>query len=194
LTKLLDLLPEFYAEIKEFIELTATEDVELAALEDAMNRQFADQFIETAGEQAIRRREQPLGIRADPSMESLDFRRKRLINRYSTKPPFTIRFLQERLDYLVGSGRAAASVDVPGFILTVAAAIDDANIFREVERTVKSMIPAHLVYRQQTAVRDTIAFEEHLSMTPLVRDMRLGASWKLGATPFAALGPEVVIL
>ncbi|RKN85861.1 putative phage tail protein [Paenibacillus ginsengarvi] len=185
--------PDYYQGIRDFIELAATEDAELQLVVDAITQLLNDQFVLTSGLAAIKRREKMLSIRADSNVESLDFRRKRIVNRYSTKPPFTTRYLQERLDFLVGAGRAAVSIDVQNFILTVAAAIDDAAIFREVEWTVRTTIPANLVYRQQTAVGDILAFEEHIVKRTMDRETRLGSNWRLGVMPFASLEPEVII-
>lgn len=185
--------PEYYRDIREFIELAATEDAELQGMADAIAQLFDDQFVMTSSLAAVKRRERMLGIQADSSTETLDFRRRRIVNRYSTKPPFTIRYLQERLDYLVGAGRAAASIDVQNFILTVTAAIEDAALFREVEWSVKTTIPANIVYRQQTAVADIVAFEEHIVKRTMDRETRLGSNWHLGVSPFVSLEPEVII-
>lgn len=175
------------------IELTGTENVELDALYAAVSTMLADQFIDTASEQAIKRRELQLGIRADTSTETLEFRRKRLINRYSTKPPFTIRYLQQRLDALVGAGLATATVDVQALVLTVAIGIPDAAYFREIEHTINQMKPANIIYNQQTALADRIGIEEHITATPLIRSTRLGTLWHVGVTAFEVPGEEVVI-
>jgi hypothetical protein len=172
--------------------LAGTESVELDALESAIGRLFDDQFVMTAGVDAVKRRERMLGIQADPATESLDFRRKRLINRYSTKPPFTLRYLQQQLDALVGPGLAIASVDVQQFILYVTANIENANVFREVQFTVETIKPANLIYQQNTALGDIVALEERVSMRTLTWETRLG-SWQLGAVPFANVGPEVIL-
>jgi len=192
--KLMDYLPELYRDIHDFIELTETKDVELERLGHAMERLLDDQFVVTSDERAIRRREKMLGIQPDPTTETLDFRKKRIINRYSTKPPFTLRYLQERLEFLVGEGRAVTNVDVQLFLLKVTASIEDALIFKEVERTVKAIKPANLIYLQETAVEDEVCLEEHISMWSLARDMGLSTTWRLGRTPFATVGPEVIIV
>lgn len=184
--------PDFFLKILDFIELSGTEAEELNLVENTKEQFFNDQFVLTSSIDAIRRREKMLGIQADPTTESLDFRKKRIINRYSTKPPFTIRYLQERLDFLVGEGRAFASVDVQNFILTVMASINDAPLFKEVERTIYSIKPANLIYQQQTAIEDNVTIQEHISMAVLDRKTRLGF-WRLGFDPFAELGTEVVI-
>ncbi|MCM3748024.1 YmfQ family protein [Paenibacillus pasadenensis] len=189
---LLTRLPEFYEDSREFKELLASEDAEVAAAESAVQSLLDDQFVMTAGEEAIRRRERVLGILADEAAEPLTFRRMRIVNRYSTKPPFTLRYLQKRLDELAGPGRALAMVDPDNYVLTVSAAIQDALLFREVERTIQAVKPANLIYEQQTAVADTLQLHESIRYLPLTRETRLG-SWSLGVHAFTTEGDEVMV-
>lgn len=185
--------PEKLLEIRDFREIANTEAEELEQVQKAVDKLLADQFIETACKETILRRERELGIQYDPETETLEFRRKRLINRYSTKPPFTLRFLQQQLDDLVGRGRTNVTVDVQNFILTVEAAVTDANVFKEVEHTVNVIKPANLVYQQRTALIETIGLDEKISRQDVTWNYNLDGSWKLGEKPFATLGPEVPV-
>lgn len=185
--------PSYYDDVLEFHEIAKTESIELDEMQRTLQQLLDDQFVMTSRERAVKRREQMLNIQADPSAESLDFRKKRIINRYSTKPPFTAGYLQERLDFLVGPGRAMTSIDVQRFVVSVTAAVTDASVFKEIEYTVKTTKPANMVYRQETALEDAFAFEERISMQTLTRETKLSTSWRLGATPFATVGPEVEI-
>jgi hypothetical protein len=193
MNRIMQYWPEFYQDIKDFVELDGTEDAELQLMEDAIERLLDNQFVLTSDEQSIKRRERMLKIQADPIIEALDFRKKRILNRYQTKPPFTIRYLQERLDFLVGANRGIAEIDVHNFILTVTTAIEDAPIFREVERTIYTIKPANVIYQQRTAVEDAIELEEHISLHNMDYKTRLSTMWRLGVVPFVNLGPEVVI-
>ncbi|GIQ63648.1 phage portal protein [Paenibacillus cisolokensis] len=191
--RIMPYLPEFYREIKDFTEIGQTEDVELDSLEAAVQQLFDDQFVTSSGMQAIKRREQMLGIQADPQTESLEFRRKRILNRYRTKPPFTLHYLQQQLDALVGPGMTVVSVDVRSFVLTVTADIENANVFREVIHTIETIKPANLIYQQNTSIKGTIGLEERISRRDVAWNYKLDGSWKLGEKPFASLGPEVVV-
>jgi len=191
--RIMSYLPDYYRQIKDFTELANTESVELDDLEAAVQRLFDDQFVMTASAEAVRRRERMLGIQADPQTESLNFRRKRLINRYSTKPPFTLRYLQEQLDALVGPGMTIVSVDVQNFILYVTTNIENANVFREVIHTVETIKPANMVYQQNTSLRADIGLQESISLRPIMWNYQLG-TWQLGIQPFATLGTEVPVV
>ena len=191
MNRLLNYLPDIYHEVIDFVELTDTGAQEVVSAEQAISTLFDDQYVTEASEQAVKRREKMLGIQADPTTETLDFRRKRLINRYSTKPPFTVRYLQQRLDFLVGAGLTIVSVDPQAFILTVTTNIDNAALFKEVEHTVRVTKPANMLYQQQTSLQDTIELRERIKARSVSWNYRLNA-WGLGEKAFADLGMEVV--
>lgn len=192
--RVLPYLPSYYGEVLDFIQLARTEDAELDSLEAAVEQLFDDQFVLTSGVQAIKRRERMLGIQADPGLETLDFRKQRILNRYRTKPPFTVRWLQEQLDRLVGPGMTIVSVDAERFILYVTTNIENANVFKEVQYTVQTVKPANIVYQQNTALYDRIGLEEHITGRGIAWNYKLDGSWRLGERPFATLGTGVQVL
>jgi hypothetical protein len=180
-------------EIDDFKALTDAEVPELDDLSNAIQSYMDDQFVMTASVNGIRRREKILKIQADPSTEPLEFRRRRIINRQSTKPPFSIRWLQEQLDRLIGPGMAVVSVDVQQFILYVTTNIENANLFKEVQYTVRSVKPANLIYQQNTSLNHRIGIEHTTKRRTVSWNYKLDGSWKLGEKPFATLGPEVTL-
>jgi hypothetical protein len=188
-----DYWPDIYQTIKDFVELAKTEDIELQLLDGAIAQHLGDQFVLTATIQAVKRREQMLGIKVDPTTETLDFRRRRILNRYQTKPPFTIRYLQQQLDMLVGPGMTIVDVDVQKFLLTVTTNIDNAAVFREVLRTIETIKPANMQYQQHTALESGIEVEERISVKKMTWNYKLDGSWKLGEKPFVSYGTEVPI-
>lgn len=186
--------PAFYLNISDFVKIADIEDAELEQVRNAMSQLFDDQFILSAGRQAIRRREQMLGIQADDSTETLDFRRRRILNRYQAKPPFTVRYLQQQLDRLVGQGMTVVSVDIRSFVLVVTTNIDNAMVFREVQHTIETVKPANMTYRQNTALNAGIELEQQLAMKLITWNYKFDGSWALGARPFVSYGQEVPIL
>ncbi|CAM4468965.1 putative phage tail protein [Paenibacillus xylanexedens] len=193
MNRLLEYLPEVLREIDDFKALTDAEIPEMDNLSAAIQKYIDDQFVMTASVDGIRRREKMLRIQADPANEPLDFRRKRIINRQSTKPPFTIRWLQEQLDRLIGPGMAVVSQDVDQFILYVTTNIENANLFKEVQHTVKTVKPANMVYQQNTSLNHRIGIKHTTKRRTVAWNYKLNDSWKLGEKPFATLGPEVTL-
>lgn len=184
--------PAYLQQVREFQAIAEATEPEVEQLRAALQQQLDDQFITTASPAAIERWERALGIQPDPTIETLPFRRARLLNRFRTKPPFTLRYLQRQLDLLAGPGRVVANVDVKNYLLTITAAIEDAAVFREIERTIAVIKPANMVYQQRTAIMEKVGAHEHISMRPLEWKYQLG-EWELGVHPFAVPGDEVVI-
>ncbi|MFD2117246.1 putative phage tail protein [Paenibacillus yanchengensis] len=186
-------LPEYYHVIDDFRRLDETESIELDQLRRAVDQLFDDQFVITAGLQAIKRREQMLGIQSDPAIETLDFRRRRLLNRYQTRPPFTIRYLQQQLDLVVGKGLTIVAVDPQTFMLTVTTDIENASVFREALHTINTVKPVNLIYQQQTPLQLEIDVVERISRMQMNWNYKLDGSWELGAEPFITLDTEVIV-
>ncbi|NBJ68920.1 MULTISPECIES: putative phage tail protein [Clostridia] len=193
MNRLLSRLPDLLHGIREFQALTETEKFEFNQLAENIDKTLDDQFIETATLKAIERREKMLNIIADPSTESLENRRIRILNRYQTKPPFTKRYLQQQLDTLLGVGRSHVTVNPEEFILTVTTSIDDAFLFREMEYTINTVKPANILYQQETSIIELLLIKETGKKQVLTRNTRLGTTWKLGSTPWADRENEVVI-
>lgn len=191
--RILKYWPEIYWEIDDFVALAPAESSEVEDMDKAVNQLFDDQFVMTSSPHAIERREKMLKIQADPSTESLEFRKKRILNRYQTKPPFTIRWLQRQLNELVGTGLVIVNVDVQNFILYVRADIDDAAVFKEVNHTVLTVKPANLIYNQQTQINEGITLQENIYKSSLDRKTGLSTTWQLGISPFAVRGEEVQV-
>ncbi|MOA23451.1 hypothetical protein D3C78_1440720 [compost metagenome] len=171
--------------------MAETSTTELDTVSVAIEQMLNDQFVATASIQAIKKREQELGIQAVPS-ESLRFRRERILNRYQTKPPFTIRYLQNRLNHLIGDGLAMVSADYQNFVLTITTNIKDAIVFKEIEHTVRVVKPVNLMYQQQTGLEDTLEIKDRISKKDIIWNYKF-SGWSLGEKPFADFGEEVII-
>ncbi|GAB2558132.1 putative phage tail protein [Gracilibacillus alcaliphilus] len=193
MNRLLERLPDLLHNLREIKDLTETEVEEFDRLAQSIDQTLDDQFIETATLKAIERREHMLNIIADPSTETLENRRIRILNRYQTKPPFTVRYLQQQLDMLLGVARSNVTVNPEAYILTVTTSIDDAFLFREMEYTINTVKPANMLYQQETSIMERIVIRESAKKQVLTRNTKLGTTWKLGRTPWADRGEEVVI-
>lgn len=190
---LLEYLPEFYHGIREFQIIAKVEGKQFDKIDAELDNILNDQFVMTAREPSIVRRERLFKIQADPTIESLDFRRKRIINRQSIRPPFTERYLQDRLNFLLGEGISTVHVDVDNFILSVELAITDAAMFKELLITIERIVPLNMIYLQKTAIHDSVGMKESIIANRLQRNMRLGTTWRLGITPFANSTGEVTL-
>lgn len=193
MSDLLEFLPELYHGIREYQVIAKAEGKEFDKIDAELDNMLNDQFVMTAREPSIVRRERLFKIQVDPNVESLNFRRKRIINRQSIRPPFTERYLQDRLNFLLGEGISTVSVDVVNYVLSVSLAIADAQMFKEVIETIEKIVPLNMIYLQKTTIHDSVGVKESIIAVELDRKTRLGTTWRLGITPFAIAKKEVVL-
>ncbi|WP_324730219.1 putative phage tail protein [Lysinibacillus fusiformis] len=137
-------LPDIYDGIKETDELTKIAAIELDDLDVARKRVEVEQFIMTASEKFIRMRERGYDIRADPTTESLEFRRRRLIVRQSTRLPITQRKVHEILTELVGDSNFEEYLEVENCSTTFVFEATDATLNQEIDFTLEQIIPLNM--------------------------------------------------
>ena len=116
---IINYLPEWFRKIADFEEICDTEAEQFDALAEAIHSVADNFFFHTMNEGAVSMWEQLFDIVPDLSIETLTFRRFRVLNRLSTKPPFTLGFLYRKLDELIGKGLWNVIVDYPNYALYI---------------------------------------------------------------------------
>lgn len=191
-TGLLALLPPWYREVLDYQELCRTETAQFEALADEIIGVADNFFFQTMDEGAVSMWEQVFQIVPNPSTESLDFRRARVLNRITTRPPYTLGFLYQKLDELIGPGEWTVTVDYPNYTLYIESAAQNQNYATELAFTINRIKPAHIVWINSPFVRTGLLLSETISSAQRTYNYKLG-SWELGLLPFATDGPEGVI-
>ena len=191
-TDLLALLPPWYREVLDYQELCRTETAQFEALADEIIGVADNFFFQTMDEGAVSMWEQVFQIVPNPSTESLDFRRARVLNRITTRPPYTLSFLYQKLDELIGPGEWTVTVDYPNYTLYIESAAQNQNYATELAFTINRIKPAHIVWINSPFVRTGLLLSETISSAQRTYNYKLG-SWELGLLPFATDGPEGVI-
>ena len=191
-TDLLALLPPWYREVLDYQAICQTEEEQFEALAEAVQAVADNLFFQSMDQGSVALWEQVLGIVPDPQTESLDFRRSRVINRLSTRPPFTLRFLEQKLDELIGPGAWTVTVDYPNYTLYVESSAENQQYAAEVAYTIGRVKPAHIVYVNTPYVRTGLLLSESIALSQRTFHYKLGA-WGLGVSPFATEQDQGVI-
>lgn len=182
-TDLLSLLPPWYRQILDYQEICQTEETQLEALAQEINAVADNFFFQTMDVSAISQWESILGIVATPS-ETISFRQARLINRISTKPPFTLGFLYQKLDELIGPDQWKVTVDYPNYTLYIQSSAQDQSYATEVAYTIGKIKPAHIVYINTPFLESVLTLSETISQSNRQWNYNLG-TWQLGVLPFS---------
>lgn len=184
-TDLLSLLPPWYREILDYQEICLTEQAQFEALAKEITAVADNFFFQTMDMGSVAMWEKIFEIMADLSGETLDFRRSRILNRVSTRPPFTLNFLRQKLDELIGAGQWTVEMDYPNYTLYIESAAYNQNYATEISYTIGRIKPAHIVFVNRPYTVSGIALSETITLDRRVYSYRLG-SWGLGVGPFAA--------
>lgn len=194
LTSPSEYFPEIYDGVLEMQELSNAEknlfNVALAKL-DAL---WANQFILTCDEHGVAQFEKVLNITADENVESLDFRRLRVLNRYTATPPFSMLWLSSKLDELLGVGAWTYEINYATRTLYVEAAVASSSWAQEISVTITNIKPANLVFIMRPLIAKAIFVDELIATSKRSNNYRLGTSWMLGKEPFTSFAREEEIL
>ena len=118
-TDLQSLLPPWYREVFDYQAINGALEPLLEDAQGFLEQILLNFFPQTMDVGVVELWENALHIVPDPSYEDLDFRRARIINRISTKPPDTLAFLYQKLDELIGPGLWSVDVDYPNYTLYI---------------------------------------------------------------------------
>ena len=105
--------PKYYEGILETDELIKVENDIWNNIYNLIVKAKRNQFIAYADEDGIYAYEQLFQIVSDPTTETLEERRFRLLNRVQTLSYYTMNFLREKLDNLFGADNYEIQMDYP---------------------------------------------------------------------------------
>lgn len=177
-------VPQIYKGFTEMEDLIAVEDNILDEAENEKKNLEDNQYVLTANEYGIEQYEDMLDIIPNLAVETLQFRRDRIINRLSMTPPFTFRFLKKKLDEIIGVGKWKAYIDFSTYTLYVESSANNQIWFEEILITMTNLKPANIVFINQPLITQGLVMSEEISYTTMQYNYVLGVSWVLGALPF----------
>ncbi len=136
--------PDILRDVKEFAELANTENPELETVWQATSDLLDDQFIQTATQQGIARREKMMKI-TPYANDSLNDRRFRVLVHWNDKLPYTYRVLQNKLNQLCGEGHYTMMLNHGSYTLDIKLELTRKRMFDEVAKLSQRIIPANIL-------------------------------------------------
>lgn len=101
-----------------------------------------NQYILTSDELGVEIWERALQIQYNPEEDTLDFRKKRILNRLQDRTPITYRVLVKKLNFLLGMNSYELTLEQ--LVLTLVSHTRERNIMDEVLRTLIQMLPCNI--------------------------------------------------
>lgn len=209
-TDLRQYLPSYYDGVRETDELVTVQGSMFDNLATQMNAVLDNQFILTCSVQILGVWEQILNIRPNPDAgETEEFRRQRIINRLASRPPFSLWFLRQRLDAIIGRENYELKMDYDQYELELETAVENQAVFSEMTLTIYRVKPANIAFKLVPVLRDEVkvratafisqAEVEHFALDSdqldtvpfevFGRYKRVGV-WEVGVTPILEFEEE----
>lgn len=185
--------PRFYDGYVEIDAIIDTEDKAFEEIGVNFRRAINNQFIKLADETGISAYEVLFDVIADPSTETLEERRDRLLNRVSVIPYYTTIFLRNRLDSLIGVGLYNLIIDYDNYTLYLESAAKNQLYYNEIAVLMSNIKPCNIVFINMPLVLQQIFVSEQVNVSKLTYNYVLGGQWKLGEKPFISYEDKGII-
>lgn len=185
--------PRFYDGYVEIVAIIDTEDKAFEEIGVNFRRAINNQFIKLADETGISAYEVLFDVIADPSTETLEERRDRLLNRVSVIPYYTTIFLRNRLDSLIGAGLYNLIIDYDNYTLYLESAAKNQLYYNEIAVLMSNIKPCNIVFINMPLVLQQIFVSEQVNVSKLTYNYVLGGQWKLGEKPFISYEDKGII-
>lgn len=140
---LADYLPPVFAEFREFMAITGSEQPMIERIYSETDGILEELFVETAGEYGLSRWEKILGFSPKAS-ESFGERRFRLGALMNSQLPYTRSALERRLAQFCGVGNYSVVIDEKSFSISVFVALGVKSSYEIVRQVLDIMIPANM--------------------------------------------------
>ena len=176
-------LPSLYRENKEMEGLMNAEQSIYDEAETDIKFAFSRQFVVTADEKGVEQYEKILGI-MPTATDSLEFRKRHVITRLSTTPPYTLNYLKQQLTMIFGADNFNAWVDYGKRELYVDSFINNISLFFEFKTFIAKVKPANMIYIYRSLVLPKVGVSSRYLAGWGKWNYKLDGTWNLGAKPF----------
>ena len=184
-------LPRCYEGI---VEAEAEQDalsIEINKYDDTIEQALNDQFIQKCSLKAIGYYEDTFHIVGDPTTESLEFRKERILSRMkSLRPPYTYWYLRQMLDKFFGVGKYNLQITPNEYLITLESSAENSQWYHEIQVSMTLIKPCNMIFQNIPRVSNTLLTNETVTSKASVRNYRLDGTWLLGLRPFVSIGDE----
>lgn len=139
-------IPKVYEGVKEMDVLTDVQEQWFNILISITNKEYARFYIQTCDEIGVARFESVFKITPNPQIESLDFRKQRLLTRCNTTLPYSTVWLRAYLNAVIGQYNYELNIDYDNDIITLYGYLLDYSWAREATNVIRDTKPCNMVF------------------------------------------------
>lgn len=150
-------VPTIYNGVKEIEVLTDVQEQWFKILVSIMDKEYARLYIQTCDEIGIARFENVLKITPNPSIESLDFRKQRVLTRCNATLPYSAIWLRVYLNAVIGQYNYELDIDYDNDIITLYGYMLDYSWAREATTVIRDVKPCNMVFVNIPTMVESVA-------------------------------------
>lgn len=139
-------VPTIYKGVKEIDALIKSENYLFDILVSIVDKEYARMFIQTCDLEGVEKFERILEITADPTIESLEFRKERLLTRCNSTLPYTTIWLKIYLNAVLGEHNYELNIDYKDNIIKLYGYLLDYSWSREANSMIAKTKPCNMIF------------------------------------------------
>lgn len=132
-------LPNYIININEFSNIDETVSIELNELDSKILTLENNQYVHTANNRGVERYEKMFGL---TPVGDIDNRRMNILNLYNTNTHYTIRWLRQYLNTLVGEGEYLILLNDLSLIVSIT--MSNAHLKQQLQKDLREKLPANV--------------------------------------------------
>lgn len=140
--------PDIYNENQTMLQIYERQHEEIDEFEVLIVQVFLNNFIKTCNVEGIRRFEKIFHIQADEINESLEYRKSRIINKFTSQLPYTKIFLEQMLEGIFGEDKYEIDVLHDQYKIRIDLETTIEGLFEQTFKDLREIIPANMVIEQ----------------------------------------------
>lgn len=140
--KLIEYLPNFMQDIKEFKELFSAEDIEMEQLKVAIEKIFSEIIVKTAEGYGLDRYEKIYQINAESDL--LEARRLKILLKINDKVPYSYKWLVNTLDTVLGKENYKVAIDYANYNMKIEILLNYSELAEILKKDLIKHIPANI--------------------------------------------------
>lgn len=140
--KLIDYMPQYLKDIREFQEIFKSEDEQLEYMNSLIAKMLTEVIVKSANSYGLTRYEEIYNITEVAS--TVEARRANILLKMNNRTPFTIKWLDNKLKQLVGEGNYSIKLEHDKHKLTIKLAYMNNELIYLLEKELREQIPANM--------------------------------------------------
>lgn len=143
MSKLIEYMPPFLKNVREFNKIFDAEDIELEELDYNLKKMLTEVIVKMADSYGLDRYENIYNI--NNTSNNIEIRRINILNKINDILPFTLKWLHNKLEEALGEGNFHIDIDYNNYsikITILGLSMEIADIYRE---NLRQQLPANMV-------------------------------------------------